>query len=981
MQFSPFFSNRDTASPYSAPAITALPPIEPLEPRVLLSATDTSVITGAQINESNIAKTYYVSTDGNNNNPGTSSQEFATVKKAIEVANANELSQGQAVKILIKNGTYNDSATFEFSFGDWIGEADTSTMVIEGQSENGVVFDGFSGSNAYRPWTFRGKSNLVLRNLEFQDGTNNSFPFFGAIHIEAFTDPQDVNATPNDTSDDVMGPDRSSGLLVEGVHMSGFEQKPMKVFKMQDVTIRDSTFNDNLNPVGLEVDHIKNGLLEDLKINNNGLSGEDGDFNNSGLLFAAEDTWVRRVEASDNAGGAGLRMDFLSENVTVEDSIFNRNGARGIQFETAFGPTSLINVTANDNEQAGLWLAAAHDVTVDGGVFEGNETGISFHDMDRSVDRCPLCLPSDPVLATVASNGVGKPMMWNDNILIKNTRIVAEDPGDAIYRTTQQTPGGWAPQYGVSVRERYAGDNNTFIVQNGNDRAFTIEFRGQEKTYGNFDDWVASSASDLNSTYTGPDGSANLLSHSGFEQGNGPAWTFNGSGTQFVGNTAHLGSRSLRFDSTSNSTNVTQSIPVVAGQEYNVIAAYRTDTASGGLKVELRFFDIAGTQVGTLSNTAASTGTTAWGEGYFTKAVTAPTGAVSLEVRLRSQNLTGGKGWFDDVRIYPTGEPQIGGNGYTRLLDFGRTGQTGTLQLETGYELADSTVYDAARGFGYSGSAATDYVRSSSFGPLERDFHYSATTDHAFLVDVPNNRRYDVEVVYGLPDGYPASSLGPMDVHAEGNLALNNLTAASPNVSSDSFYVDVSDGQLSLDFIADGGAWAVSALRITDAGPASVTETLVQQLDFGRNGETASGQLEAGHDQVGTESYDASRGYGYTSTTMPTSFVRSSSFGPLHRDLHRGSVDTNFAIDLSASGQYRIELDYGLPDNHPGGSIGPFNVVAEGATVLTDLTTASSQILSASFTANVIDGQLNLAFDVDAGEYWSILAMRIYVIA
>jgi hypothetical protein len=181
--------------------------------------------TGAQ---SSGPATYYVATNGNNNNPGTITQPFATWKKAIDLAQPGDL-------IYIRGGTYYGSALTSDSFGM------TSVAIHDkhGTSTNPIKIWAYPGEKPildFTGLTYNGRvigfylkdcSYLHLKGLSFTGGTQESH----GIVVLAFT----VDGTSDSTFENIESYNNDG----PGMYMMGTSE---------DNLILNSDFHDNYDP-------------------------------------------------------------------------------------------------------------------------------------------------------------------------------------------------------------------------------------------------------------------------------------------------------------------------------------------------------------------------------------------------------------------------------------------------------------------------------------------------------------------------------------------------------------------------------------------------------------------------------------------------------------------------------------------------------------------------------------------------------------
>jgi fibronectin type 3 domain-containing protein len=198
----------------------------------------------------------------------------------------------------------------------------------------------------------------------------------------------------------------------------------------------------------------------------------------------------------------------------------------------------------------------------------------------------------------------------------------------------------------------------------------------------------------------------------------------------------------------------------------------------------------------------------------------------------------------------------------------------------------------------------------------------------------------------------------------------NHLTVVGGSFREVSFRVTVTDEQLSLRFVDDGGSdgnWVLDGLTVEVASPLPTEAS----FDFG----TAGSPVQAGYTQV-TEStlYSASSGYGWANTTGLASRDRGSP-DDLRRDFVFGSAEHTFNVDLANGDTYLVTVVIG-DQSYMHDKI---NVYAEGKLVINDLTASAGSFQEVTFAVTVTDQQLNLRF-VDGGgadANWVISALTI----
>jgi fibronectin type 3 domain-containing protein len=146
-------------------------------------------------------------------------------------------------------------------------------------------------------------------------------------------------------------------------------------------------------------------------------------------------------------------------------------------------------------------------------------------------------------------------------------------------------------------------------------------------------------------------------------------------------------------------------------------------------------------------------------------------------------------------------------------FDFG----TDTSTLETGYtRVSTSTTYSSAQGYGWTSTAGLVSRDRGAPDALRKDLVQS-TTEHTFDVDLADGT-YEVTIIIG--DQNYAHDM--IDVYLEDVLEANNVNSAAGTFQQGTKVITVSDGQLNLRILDDGGTdanWVINALTIVVVPP------------------------------------------------------------------------------------------------------------------------------------------------------------------
>lgn len=474
----------------------------------------------AAINETGIGRFIYVDDVATDGADGSSARPFQSLADAVDVAVApgGPLANGVKTKIVVRTGVYGEQRNAGLwvdgnAFPVWPGQAADTPLIIEGEGDGSdVIFSGVDGD--YRQLTFEGKNNLVLRNLTFQNLVS-AFNFdgidtFGAVHLEA---------NPDDQGDGRYGPNRGHDLLIDNVTVIGSDRPGAAVYFYDDVTIRNSNFDQNVNKVGLHFRFVNDALVEDTSISGNGTGAPpvDGEFGNSGFLFAATNTTLRRVDASGNTEGSGIRMDFQAENVLIEDSMFNANSEDGVFFETAVGPVTIRRSELNDNARSGVHLATTDDFTVEDSEIIGNGfAGVMVTEQirdQRNFSPPTFLWAQDPAYWVTnfqrpdGSVVGGIPSAWNTDTTITGTTIEATGGQSFVVASEYANAGQWQNHYDQWVADEFVGSGNTYRAVRSD--PFNVSTSTGSRTNVGLDGWKQRTGSDADATLNADGGGGN----------------------------------------------------------------------------------------------------------------------------------------------------------------------------------------------------------------------------------------------------------------------------------------------------------------------------------------------------------------------------------------------------------------------------------------------------------------------------------------
>ncbi len=451
---------------------------------------------GANVDESTIQTTIYVSPSGNNNNNGLSpTNALRTVKRGLQVAHTYLL-LGNNTKLSIANGNYSWSGgSVNWNHGS-NSPARDAVFIMEGQSKSGVVINGsgMTGTEMFRNEDY--KRNVVMRNFTITQAKRTTF-FIGAWPV--------VSDHSNWLIEDID--------ILSNATAAGNNQRvdAFILYYVQNLTVRRCRFNGN-NHNGATI-FCRDALILDSEFNDN-MKTQRNSSNVGGLGFHGDNVLVKGCEFNDNGtlGGIkawGFRSDWVHEYVDIEDCEMNGNSRAGIILETAKGPSTIKNCTFMGNIQ-GLQIATTSDITVTNCDIKNNtRAAIRFTNKyrERDVSDYPgagsFQIPigagwNDVAYQTIMAN--------NLNFTVKNCVIGTNynHVHNIIYRKNTVDSDQDVNYYEQMVKNELNFDNNQYYHLYSNN-VFDIDLSQGSNTFGNFNQWKALTGADANSTFTSSD--------------------------------------------------------------------------------------------------------------------------------------------------------------------------------------------------------------------------------------------------------------------------------------------------------------------------------------------------------------------------------------------------------------------------------------------------------------------------------------------
>ncbi len=234
-------------------------------------------------------------------------------------------------------------------------------------------------------------------------------------------------------------------------------------------------------------------------------------------------------------------------------------------------------------------------------------------------------------------------------------------------------------------------------------------------------------------------------------------------------------------------------------------------------------------------------------------------------------------------------------------------------------------------------------------------------------------------------EGGPSNLL----VTVEASMGTITSTDADPKIEGFQVLTDA-NGAAAVSIKRPSGAGTSTLLLTTITGEDWSTQSIqyalqpltsnARYLDFNTTVNGAPTTTQAGYLPVAaTDSYNATRGYGWTTTPLPSANAPLAVFsGPLaaaHNDFQTSSSAATFRVDLP-NATYSVHYAMGNGSDHAG-----IDITANGTQVVTDLTLRRNTITEESFLVTVTNGRLDLTFTPGTGSQingnWVINALQI----
>ncbi len=348
------------------------------------------------------ANDYYVSTTGNNGNPGTFAQPWRTIQKA-----ANTMVAGDTVHI--RGGTYVERVAPKRS-----GTASAPITYRSRAGEEAIIISPNIWAQDYGIYL---AASRRLRYLHFVDLTLR-----GANWANFFADGWTGRAKDHIVIDRVRSEDGGFGIFLNGVN---------------DVSITNCEIHNNAGGITAQ------STFFNLEIRNNHISYSDP--NPTGFPYGAHN--IQLIGSGQLSSGSAIEDNHVHHarrqgisiwyvgHVLVRNNHTHHNGASGIQIESQLGNqlTRYIWIEGNlaeDNAQVfpsetGIWVDDSSHVVVQGNTMRRNKIGLKLTGCDDVIVRRNLIYDNQDASSIDTSGIQVRPATdtgdAKDAILVHNT--------------------------------------------------------------------------------------------------------------------------------------------------------------------------------------------------------------------------------------------------------------------------------------------------------------------------------------------------------------------------------------------------------------------------------------------------------------------------------------------------------------------------------------------------------------------------------
>ena len=351
-----------------------------------------------------LAATYYVSSTGNDSNPGTESQPWRTISKS-----SSTLQPGDTV--LIKQGTYYEMLTPARS------GTEGQVITYQNYGNDTVVIDAQNGTRDFSVY-INGKAYLSFKGLTLNGGTSSVYWRAGFYATDG---------SHHLTLDSLKVQNSRFGILLYG-----------NVTPVSNVIISNSNISNNLSHgifLYKKVYDTTVGPNNHIAYNGYGLGSPDNPGYDFGIEIGTEYPGIqsegpRRIQVFDNEinhnGMQGIRT-WNAANVLIRRNYLHHNGASGIQLEN--GSENMV-VEHNRSEfnarvyeyETGAWVDSTKNAIVQDNILRGNKMGLLVTDSQQVILRRNVIFENNQgAMHTINAMGINIDSGSSDIIGVHNT--------------------------------------------------------------------------------------------------------------------------------------------------------------------------------------------------------------------------------------------------------------------------------------------------------------------------------------------------------------------------------------------------------------------------------------------------------------------------------------------------------------------------------------------------------------------------------
>ena len=324
------------------------------------------------------ARAWYVATNGNDTDPGTSSAPLRSIAKAAQLAHAGDV-------VTIGNGTYTGSVAVRNS-----GTA-SAPIVFQAAQRGGVVLS--DGNASFGPYDWSGGSQetgelyVTLRGLIFRRYAANVLASPGPNF------PSAVRAARGWRIEDCLLDDAgNTGIQIEGSYVAVI--KTTLQYTYLEALSAWAPSPNATGPSDAANYHPLDGIqLIDVVMRGNyalNVSQPAGTADYVAKFLNTRGTMIDNMESYEN-NGPGFWFDTQNSNFIIQNSYFHNNKniagstgtGRGVHIEVNWAPGLVLHNVFANNDRIGLGITNSQGITVKENMFYADARCVELTNTDR----------------------------------------------------------------------------------------------------------------------------------------------------------------------------------------------------------------------------------------------------------------------------------------------------------------------------------------------------------------------------------------------------------------------------------------------------------------------------------------------------------------------------------------------------------------------------------------------------------------------